>query len=43
MASVIKSGKLYKVVNSRNKVPVGRPNIFKTRTQAQKRAREVKC
>jgi len=43
MASVIKTGKSYKVVNSRNKVPVSSPNTFKTRSQAQTRANQVKC
>ena len=43
MASVIKSGKKFKVVNSRNKVPVSPPNTFSTRSRAQTRANQVKC
>jgi len=43
MASVIKSGKKFKVVNSRNKVPVSTPNTFSSRSAAQTRANQVKC
>ena len=43
MASVIKRGRSYIVVNSVNKVPVGYPNSFSTRDKAIRRAKQVKC
>jgi len=43
MAKVIRVGKNFRVVNSVNGVPVGRPNTFSTMGKAQSRARQVKC
>lgn len=43
MATVIKKGKKFVVVNSRNKVPVGTPNTFSSKSKARTRANKVRC
>lgn len=43
MASVKKTPKGFKVVHSITGVPVGTPNTFKTRSEAQSRANQIQC
>ncbi len=43
MAKVIKKGKRYVVVNSKNLIPVGKPNTYPTMARAKKRASQIRC